>query len=285
MIPAMPPAFVRPELLATVDWVAEQAPRSALRMLDCRWRPDLSARRLFADGHIPGAVFLDWMTELVDPGDPVPLQLAGPERFAAAMSRAGVGDGMTVVCYDDTGSLYASRVWWSLQTYGCASARVLDGGWPAWVASGRPSTTAQPAPEPATFTPHLDPRRRLSTSDVRELVGSREVEVVDARGPAEFAGQQGGSGRLGRLPAAVNVPAALLTSDDGQHFLPPDRLSSLFSHAGLSRDHRVIVYDASSGIGASKVALALALVGYPDVGVYDAGWAEWGTRMDLPLGR
>jgi thiosulfate/3-mercaptopyruvate sulfurtransferase len=284
MIPAMPPAFVRPELLATVDWVAEQVPRSAVRILDCRWRPDLSARRLFADGHIPGATFLDWMIELVDPDDPVPLQLAGPERFAAAMSRADVGDGMTVVCYDDTGSLYASRVWWSLQTYGFVSARVLDGGWPAWVSSGRPSTTAQLAPEPATFTPHLDPRRRLSTSDIRGLVGSREVEMVDARSPAEFAGQQGDSARLGHLPAAVNVPAALLTANDGQHFLSPDQISSIFSRARLPRDRRVVVYDAS-GIGASKVALALALVGYSDVGVYDAGWAEWGARMDLPLSR
>jgi thiosulfate/3-mercaptopyruvate sulfurtransferase len=284
MIPAMPPAFVRPELLASVDWVAEHIPRASVRVLDCRWRPDSTAHRLFADAHIPGAVFLDWMTDLVDPEDPTPLQLAGPERFAAAMSRAGVGDGTSVVCYDDTGSLYASRVWWSLQTYGCASARVLDGGWPAWVGSGRPSTTAQLAPEPVTFTPRLDPRRRLSTSDLRGLVGSSDVDLVDARGPADFAGQQGDTARLGRLPASVNVPAATVTAEDGQHFLQPDALAAIFAHAGLSRGRRVIVYDAT-GIGASKVALALALVGYSDVAVYDAGWAEWGPRMDLPLNR
>ncbi len=284
MIPAMPPTFVRPELLATVDWVAEQAPRSSVRILDCRWRPDLTARRLFAEAHIPGAVFLDWMTDLIDPEDPTPLQLAGPDRFSAAMARAGVGDGMTVVCYDDTGSLYASRVWWSLQTYGFDSARVLDGGWPAWVASGRPSSTAQVAPEPATFTPRLDPRRRLSTADMRGLIGARSVEVVDARNPSDFAGQQGDSPRLGRLPGAVNVPAVLLTAEDGQHFLPPDQLASLFGRAGLSRDRRIVVYDAS-GIGAAKVAFALALLGYPDVAVYDAGWAEWGARVDLPINR
>ena len=280
----MPPAFARPELLATVDWVAEQIPRSSARILDCRWRADESAHRLFAEGHIPGAVFVDWKNDLVDPDDPTPLQLARPDRFAAAMSRAGVGDGTTVICYDDTGSLYASRVWWSLQTYGFDSARVLDGGWPAWVASGRPSTTAQLPPEASTFTPRLDPRRRLSTSDVRALVGSSEVEVIDARSPADFAGQQGDSTRLGRLPGAVNVPAVLLTEGDGQHFLPPDRLAHVFARAGVSRNRRIVVYDGS-GIGAAKVALALALLGYPDVAVYDAGWAEWGARMDLPVNR
>ena len=280
----MPPAFARPELLATVDWVAEQIPRSSARILDCRWRVDQSARRLFAEGHIPGAVFLDWMNDLIDPDDPTPLQLARPDRLAAAMSRAGVGDGTTVICYDDTGSLYASRVWWSLQTYGFAAARVLDGGWPAWVASGRPSTTAQLPPEATTFTPRLDPRRRLSTSDVRALIGSSEVEVIDTRSPADFAGQQGDSTRLGRLPGAVNVPAVLLTEGDGQHFLPPDRLAHVFARAGVSIDRRIVVYDGS-GIGATKVALALALLGYTDVAVYDAGWAEWGARMDLPLNR
>ncbi len=277
-------AFARPELLATVDWVAEHIPRQSVRLLDCRWRPDQTAHRLFAAAHIPGAVFLDWMASLVDQTDATPLQLADPDRFAAAMGQSGVGDGATVVCYDDTGSLFASRVWWGLQTYGVASARVLDGGWPAWVASGRPSTTAQVAVEPATFTPRLDPRRRLSTSEVRGLIGSSDVDLVDARAPADYAGRQGDAARLGRLPAAVNVPASLLTAEDGQHFLAPEALSTIFGRAGLSRERRVVVYD-SAGIGASKVALALNLVGFPDVAVYDGGWAEWGARMDLPVNR
>jgi thiosulfate/3-mercaptopyruvate sulfurtransferase len=284
MIPAMPSSFARPELLASVDWVAENVARSAVRVLDCRWRTDGSGHRLFAEGHVPGAVFLDWPAELIDPDDQTPFQLAAPERFAAAMSRAGIGDGTTVVCYDDTASLYASRVWWSLQTYGFESARVLDGGWPAWVASGRPSTTAQAHPEPATFTPRLDPRRRLTTADVRALVGSPTVELVDARAPADFAGQQGDWSRLGRLPGSVNVPAVLLTAEDGQHFRPADELGALFIRAGISRERRVVVYDGS-GIGAAKVALALGLVGYADVGVYDGGWAEWATRLDLPINR
>jgi thiosulfate/3-mercaptopyruvate sulfurtransferase len=119
---------------------------------------------------------------------------------------------------------------------------------------------------------------------VRALIGAVEVELIDARSPADFAGQQGDSSRLGRLPGSINIPAALVTDSSGQRFLPADRLSAVFTRFGLSRERRIIVYDAS-GIAATKVALALALLGYTDVGVYDAGWAEWGARLDLPINR
>lgn len=280
----MPATYARPELLASVDWVAENLHRSGVRVVDCRWRADGSAPELFASGHIPGAVFVDWATDLVEASDPTPLQLAGPEQFAATMSRAGIGDGMTVVLYDDAGSGYAARVWWSLLVYGCESARVLNGGLPAWRETGRPTSTAQPRLEPATFTPRADSRHRLSTVDVQALLGSGDVELVDARPPADFKGQQGGSQRLGHLPGAVNLPATLLTEPGTGRFRSPDELAHLFSSAGLSRNRRVVTYD-STGIGAAKVAFALALLGFTDVAVYDAGWAEWGARLDLPLSR
>jgi thiosulfate/3-mercaptopyruvate sulfurtransferase len=280
----MPPTFARPELLASPDWLAENLGKPGIRIVDCRWRVDGTARQHFATAHVPGAIFLDWATELIDPDDPIPFQLAGPEAFAAAMHRAGLGDGMTAVLYDDAASLYASRVWWSMQVYGFESVRVLDGGWPAWQRSGRPSSSAQIASNGTSFTPRVDPRRRLSTSDVRALLGSREVEIVDTRGPAEYSGQEGNARRLGHVPGAVNVPAALLTVPGLQTFESPDRLARLFLAAGLTRGRRVVTYDGA-GIGAAKAAFVLTLLGYPDVAVYDAGWADWGSRLDLPVDR
>ena len=146
-----------------------------------------------------------------DPDDPLPFQLAGPEAFAAAAGRAGIGDGATAVLYDDTASLYASRVWWSLRCYGFDGVRILDGGWPAWLASGRPTSSAAPRIEPSVLTPRGVPRLRLSTSDVRALLGSADVELVDTRAPAEYLGQEGNAKRLGHIPGAINVPSALLT--------------------------------------------------------------------------
>jgi len=281
----MPATYARPELLADHDWLAEHLGRPGVRVVDCRYRVDGSARQLHAAGHIPGAVLLDWAKELVDADDPLPFQLAGPEAVAQALGRAGVGDGMTAVLYDDATSLYAARVWWSLQVYGFEGVRILDGGWAAWQASGRPTSSAAGAThEPAAFTPRTDPRRRLSTADVRALLGSREVEFVDVRAPAEYRGQEGNAKRLGHIPGAVNVPAVLLTEPGRQTFRDGSATGGLFQEAGITRGRRVVTYDGS-GLAACKAAFVLTLLGYPDVAVYDAGWADWGARADVPVDR
>jgi thiosulfate/3-mercaptopyruvate sulfurtransferase len=280
----MPAAFARPELLASPDQLSENLSRPGLRIVDCRYRVDGSARELHATEHIPGAVFLDWAHDLVDPDDPVAFQLAGPEPLAAAMAAAGIGDGMTAILYDDTSSLYAGRVWWSLRCYGFEGVRILDGGWAAWLQSGRPTASATHTSEPAVFTPRSMPRLRLLTSDVHALLGSRDVQFVDTRGPSEFLGQEGNARRLGHIPGAINVPAALLTVPGSQVFHSPEVLGSLFAEAGVQRGRRIVLYDGV-GIGAAKAAFVLALLGYEDVALYDAGWADWGNRLDLPVER
>ena len=280
----MPAAFARPELLASPDQLTETLSRPGIRIVDCRYRVDGTARQLHAAAHIPGAVFLDWAHDLVDPDDPVAFQLAGPEPFAAAMAGAGIGDGTSAVLYDDTASLYAARVWWSLRCYGFEGVRVLDGGWAAWEASGRPTAAGSHDAEPAVFTPRSVPRLRLLTSDVRALLGSPEVQIVDTRGPAEYLGQEGNTRRLGHIPGAINLPGALLTVPGTQVFHAPDVLGRLFGDAGVGRDRRVVLYDGA-GIGATRAAFVLALLGYEDVALYDGGWADWGGRLDLPVDR
>src|SRR5674476_1684805 len=129
-------AHVRPELLASPDWLAENLVRPEVRILDVRWRPDGTGRLAFAAGHIPNATYLDWHAAFVDPEDADRvLLLAPPDQVAAAVAGAGMGNGSTVVVYDDTASLYAARTWWSLRAYGLESARILDGGFGAWVGS------------------------------------------------------------------------------------------------------------------------------------------------------
>jgi thiosulfate/3-mercaptopyruvate sulfurtransferase len=280
----MPAAFARPELLANPDQLTENLSRPGVHIVDCRYRVDGSARELHAASHIPGAVFLDWAHDLIDPDDPVPFQLAGPEAFAAAMAATGIGDGSTVILYDDTASLYAARVWWSLRCYGFEGVRILDGGWTAWQASGRPVASRARAIKAAVFTPRSVPQMRLLTSDVRAMVGGREADIVDTRGPSEYLGQEGNARRLGHIPSAINVPAALLTMPGSGVFHPPDVLARLFTEAGLQRGRRIVVYDGT-GIGAAKAAFALVLVGYERVALYDGGWADWGARLDLPVDR
>jgi thiosulfate/3-mercaptopyruvate sulfurtransferase len=280
-------AFARPELMAAPDWLADQLGHHDLRILDVRWRPDGTGGATFAAGHIPGAAYIDWRQELIETeaAEGVPgLRLAGPDRVAAAMSRAGIGDGTSLVIYDDSLSLYAARTWWSLRVYGFESARILDGGLPAWIADGRPLSNASYPPAPAVFTPRANPRMRLTTADVRALLSSPDVLLIDARAAAEYRGLEGNARRLGHIPGAINVAVGAMHVPGSQRLRDGSELRDLLLKANVARGRRIVTYDGA-GVAAAKLAFVLTLLGYEDVAVYDGGWSEWGDRLDLPVDR
>jgi len=272
------------EHLATTQWLADNVDRAGVRIVDARWRPDGSGRETHAMGHIPGAVHLDWRTDLIDPSGEDALMLAGPDRVAQLTARLGIGDETDVVVYDDSQSLFASRVWWSLRTYGLRSVRVLDGGFPAWVDERRAISNGVSTPLSATFTVGDPKRLRLTTTDVRALLGSPSVTLLDARAPAEFRGLEGNTKRLGHIPGAVNVPAGATSQPGSQRLRDVAALRGLLHSANVSRGRRMVCYDGS-GVAAAKLALVLTLLGHEEVAVYDGGWAEWGNRLDLPVDR
>ena len=275
----------RPELLASTEWLDDNLSRSEVRIVDVRWRPDGTGRAVYDAGHIPNATHLDWATDLIDPEDERGLYLlAGPDQVAEALRRAGVGDGMTVVAYDDTAGLYAARTWWSLRAYGFESCRILNGGLRAWLDEGRPTSRMVAEPGNVRFSPRAQLRVRVTTADVRGLLGSPDVQFLDARAPAEYRGFEGNTRRLGHVPGAANVPVAAMTEPGGQRFRPIEELRSILLKANVTRGRRLICYDGS-GIAAAKLAFVLSLVGHDDVAVYDGGWSEWGNRLDLPVDR
>lgn len=211
----------RSHFLVETAWLAEHLNDPDLRIVDMRGyvrTVDLGngqqqasyvgAPEEYAQGHIPGAVYIDWSKDIVDPNDPVEAQVAPPDFFAEAMSRAGIGDQHLVVAYDShPASQFATRLWWALRYYGHNQVVVLNGGLPKWQRENRPLDTATPAYPPATFTPRVQPQLRATAEDVLALLHKPGVTLIDARDSGQYSGKVArGHSRPGHIPGALNIP-------------------------------------------------------------------------------
>jgi thiosulfate/3-mercaptopyruvate sulfurtransferase len=239
-----------------------------------------SGRADWEAGHIPRSVYLDVNDDLAEPHETLNFTFPSAERFAAAMSRAGVEDGTRVVIYDRGGPMWATRVWWLLRAYGFDDAAVLDGGWDSW--TGPVST--DPAPEyDAHFVPRPRPELIADRGEVLAQVSSGgAVCLLNALSPAVHAGRENRYGRVGRIPGSVNVYAQHLLDPETRRFLPPDVLREKLAAVGALRDERVIAY-CGGGISATVDAFALTLLGARDVAVYDGSMREWLSDPALPV--
>jgi thiosulfate/3-mercaptopyruvate sulfurtransferase len=273
---AAPGGYARPELLAETEWLAQHLHDPGLRLVDMR------APEAYRQGHIPGAVHLEWKA-LKDPDNEV--YVIPPEPFAALMSRLGIGDATTVVAYDDQGGLGPARLWWVLDYYGHTKAKVLNGGWNKWIKEKRPVTTEVAAPQPAAFTVRVDPGKICLVEELVANLKQPNVVIVDARSPAEYSGFDVRAKRGGHIPGAVNIEwTRNVTNDELKTFRPAADLLKMYEAAGVTKDKQVITH-CQTGVRAAHTMFTLRLLGYEQVRNYDASWQEWGNRSDLPLAR
>jgi thiosulfate/3-mercaptopyruvate sulfurtransferase len=199
------------------------------------------------------------------------------------MSELGVGDRTRVVLYDSAMSAWASRVWWMLRAFGFDEAAVLDGGWRAWIADGRPtSTDPEPNQTPVTFAARVRPGLFVGKGEVLAAIDRLEVCIVDALAREMYRGERQAYARPGHIPGARNVPFTELVDPDTQRYLPEHRLSAAFSDVLSAEPERVITY-CGSAIAASSDAFVLSLLGVEDVAIYDGSMSEWAADPSLPL--
>jgi thiosulfate/3-mercaptopyruvate sulfurtransferase len=273
-------AYAHPERLVTADWLAGNIGRPGLAIVESD--EDVL---LYDTGHIPGAVKIDWHTDL---NDPQVRDYIDGARFAALMDRKGIGRDDTVVIYGDKSNWWAAYALWVFTLFGHSDVRLLDGGRDLWVSNGRDTTLDVPEKQTAGYpvVERNDAPIRAFKEDVLGLLGRQPL--IDVRSPAEYTGErthmpdypEEGALRGGHIPTAVSVPWAKAALDNGQ-FRTRAELDELYSFVTDGDDP--VVYCRIGERSSHTWFVLTHLLGRMGVRNYDGSWTEWGNAVRVPV--
>ncbi len=244
---------------------------------------DVSA---YDKNHIPGAVRLDWKTELQDA---VKRDFVDQDQFAKLLGEKGIGNDDTVVLYGGNNNWFAAYAYWYFKLYGHSDVKLLDGGRKKWELDSRKLTDEIPSREAKTYS--AQPARtdiRAFRDEVINAIGSQNL--VDVRSPDEFSGKllapahlpQEQSQRGGHIPSAVNVPWSKAANDDGT-FKSDDELTKLYGDAGLDESKDTIAYCRIGERSAHTWFVLHEILDKGNVKNYDGSWTEYGSLVGVPI--
>ena len=278
--------YARPEALVSTAWLAAHLADPGVRILESD--EDVL---LYELGHIPGALKIDWHTDL---NDEVQRDYVGRSQFQALVRRLGIDERTTLVFYGDKNNWWATYALWVFQLFGFTSARILDGGRAKWEAEGREMTTDVRAVTPSAYTAgeRDDTRIRAFMPEVRRHVAAHG-RLIDVRSPDEFTGAklhmpdypQEGAMRGGHIPGARSVPWARAANADGT-FKNAAALREIYEgDGGLAAGDDVIAYCRIGERSSHTWFVLTYLLGFDRVRNYDGSWTEWGNAVRAPIER
>ncbi len=274
--------YAHPERLVTTGWVQDNIGAQGLVVLESN--EDVL---LYDTGHIPGAIKIDWHTEL---NDPIVRDYLQARDFAELMSRKGISRDDTVVIYGDKSNWWAAYTLWVFTLFGHEDVRLLNGGRDAWIAQGLPLTRELPAITPTTYpvVDRHDDEIRAFKDDVLAHLGK---PLIDVRSPEEYSGErthmpaypEEGALRGGHIPTARSIPWATAAQEDGRFKSHQDLVSLYIDNQGFHAGDDIITYCRIGERSSHTWFVMKYLLGFDNVKNYDGSWTEWGSAVRVPI--
>ncbi len=277
--------YAHPGVLTSTDWVAAHLNDPDVRLIESN-----EDTLLYASGHVPGAVHVDWTADL---NDQIRRDYITREGFEALMSRIGATPETTVVFYGDKNNWWATYAFWVFQLFGHTKAKVMDGGRIKWEKDGRPLTREVPS-YPATkykSSDRSDKANRAFREDVLKHMEAKG-QLVDVRSPEEYAGTRmhmpdypnEGALRGGHIPGAKSIPWARAINPEDGTFKSADELRKIYCDEKQLTPKEPTVTYCRIGERSSHTWFALKyLLGFDQVRNYDGSWTEWGNLVNVPI--
>jgi thiosulfate/3-mercaptopyruvate sulfurtransferase len=273
----------RENVLVTPDWAEQNLGTDGVVFVEVD--EDTTA---YDAGHIPGAVKINWKTELQDP---VIRDFVDRGTFEKLLSDKGISNDDTVVLYGGNNNWFAAYAYWYFKLYGHRDVRLLDGGRKKWELDNRPLTTDEVSRPATSYTAQeQDTSLRAFRQETIDAIGTKNL--VDVRSPDEFSGKilapahlpQEAAQRPGHIPTALNVPWSKAANEDGT-FKSDDELRALYGAAGLDENRSTIAYCRIGERSSHTWFVLHELLGYADVKNYDGSWTEYGSLVGAPIER
>ncbi len=275
--------YAHPEVLVDTEWVATHLNDPKIRIVESD--EDVL---LYEVGHVPGAVKIDWHTDLQDS---VRRQYLDSKGFSQLMSEKGISRDTTVVLYGDKNNWWATYAFWVFKLFDHPDCRIMNGGRKKWIDEGRPLT--KEAPKYPTTDYRAPARNDETIRAFRDQVQAHlqsNKPLVDVRSPQEYSGERlhmpdypnEGALRGGHIPGARNIPWSKAVREDGT-FKPVEELRALYQSEGITPGKDVIAYCRIGERSSHTWFVLTYLLGYPQVRNYDGSWTEWGNLVNVPI--
>ena len=275
--------YAHPEVLVTTDWLRENLKTPNVRVVEVDVDP-----KLYAAGHIPGAVGWDWTTQLQDQ---LKRDIISKEDFEKLNSEAGIKNSDTIIIYGDSSNWFAAYGFWLYKIYGHKDVRLLNGGRAKWLnEEGAPLTTEVSKVAKSQYkVSSVDDSLRAKVPEIFAAT-EKKAPLVDVRSPDEFTGKiiappgmSETAQRAGHVPGATSIPWSTAVTNENT-FKSADELRAIYLDQKRLDPKKATIAYCRIGERSSHTWFVLKyLLGFNDVKNYDGSWTEYGNLIGAPI--